>query len=62
MHICMLLLQASAVQAQNIREKVESISLWQEVTQQTLREQQVQLGKQTEEVSITFGLKQSIAL
>ncbi|ELT98455.1 hypothetical protein CAPTEDRAFT_225276 [Capitella teleta] len=34
--------EASALQSQNVREKVQSISLWQEVTQQTLRELQHQ--------------------
>ena len=30
--------QATAILAQNLREKVESISLWQDVTSQTIRE------------------------
>lgn len=31
-------LQATSILAQNLREKIESISLWQDVTSQTIRE------------------------
>lgn len=38
-------------QSQNLREKIEAISLWQDVTQQTIRELQQSQRELPEEVS-----------
>ena len=51
-----VLFQATALLAQNIREKVESISLWQDVTSQTIRELNQAIQQMPNDVSPAFSV------
>lgn len=56
-------LQATAVLSQNLREKVDAISIWQDTTQQTIKELSTNLTKLPEEVSMLLsGTITAIAL
>lgn len=48
-------LQATAVLSQNLREKVDAISIWQDTTQQTIKELSTNLTKLPEEVSMLLS-------
>lgn len=51
----MSVLQATAVLSQNLREKVDAISIWQDTTQQTIKELSTNLTKLPEEVSMILS-------